>query len=111
MAGEDGRDQITRRDFVKSSGTAAAGMMLAGSMAATVTPLARKRLAMVGTGHRGTGMWGKDIFDRYSNETEFVGLCDKNGLRAEAGRKLIGANCPIFTNFDEMIAKTRPEQL
>ena len=79
--------------------------------AATVTPLARRRYAMVGTGHRGTGMWGKDIFERYANEIEFVGLCDKNGKRAEAGKKLIGAGCPTFTNFDEMVAKARPDLL
>jgi predicted dehydrogenase len=54
-------------------------------------------------------MWGKDVTERYSNEVEFVGLCDKNGKRAEAGRKLIGASCPTFTDFDEMITKTRPE--
>ena len=72
---------------------------------------ARRRYAMIGTGHRGTGMWGKDIFERYANEIEFVGLCDKNGKRAEAGRKLIGATCPTFTDFDEMVAKTKPELL
>jgi len=103
---------INRRDFVKAGTAAAASVLLAGSMpAATVTPLARKRYAMIGTGHRGTGMWGKDIFERYANEIEFVGLCDKNGKRAEAGRKLIGAACPTFTDFDEMVAKTRPELL
>jgi hypothetical protein len=60
---------INRREFVKASGVAAASAVLAGSLsAAIVTPLARKRYAMVGTGHRGTGMWGKDIFERYSNE-------------------------------------------
>lgn len=106
------KGSINRRDFVKASGVAAASALLTGSLsAATVTPLARKRYAMVGTGHRGTGMWGKDIFERYSNEIEFVGLCDKNGKRAEAGKKLIGASCPTFTSFDEMVAKTKPELL
>jgi predicted dehydrogenase len=104
-------NSINRRDFVKASGVAAASALLAGSLGATVTPLARKRYALIGTGHRGTGMWGKDIFDRYANEIEFVGLCDKNAKRAEAGKKLIGANCPTFTDFDEMVAKARPELL
>ena len=103
---------INRRDFVKASGVAAASVLLAGSLSsATVTPLARRRYAMVGTGHRGTGMWGKDVFERYASEIEFVGLCDKNGKRAEAGKKLIGADCPTFTNFEEMVAKTKPELL
>jgi len=100
---------IDRRDFVKASGAAAAGALLAGPSAASVRSLARKRYAIVGTGHRATGMWGKDLADRYSNEIEFVGLCDKNPLRVEAGRKLIDVECPTFTNFDEMIDKAKPE--
>lgn len=96
---------------MKNTGAAAAAALLSRSVSATVTPLARKRYAMVGTGHRGTGMWGKDIFDRYPNEIEFVGLCDKNGKRAEAGKKLIGADCPTFTNFEEMVTTTKPELL
>lgn len=102
---------IDRRNFVKTAGVAAASLALAGSIPASVTPLARRRYAMVGTGHRGTGMWGKDIATKYSNEIEFVGLCDINGKRAEAGRKLIGVECPTFTNFDEMIAKAKPDLL
>ena len=101
-----------RRDFVKLTGAVAASAVLAGTVPAIVTPVAKRRkYALVGTGHRGTGMWGKDIFERYSSEIEFVGLCDKNGKRAEAGRKLIGASCPTFTDFDEMLAKTKPEVL
>ena len=102
---------INRRDFVKVGGAAAASVMLAGTMAASVTPLARKRYALIGTGHRGTSMWGKDIFEKYANEVEFVALCDKNIKRAEAGKKLIGASCPTFTDFDEMVAKTKPDLL
>jgi predicted dehydrogenase len=56
-------------------------------------------------------MWGKDIVERYGSEIEFVGLCDKNVKRVEAGKKLIGASCPTFTNFDEMTAATKPELL
>lgn len=105
-------ETINRRDFVKAGTAAAASVLLAGSMsAATVTPLARRRYAMIGTGHRGTGMWGKDLVTKYSNEIEFVGLCDINGKRVEAGRKLIGAECPTYTNFDEMLTKTKPDLL
>lgn len=102
---------IDRREFVKVSGAAAAVVLGAKSIPASVTPLARRRYAMVGTGHRGTGMWGKDLVTRYSSELEFVGLCDINGKRVEAGRKLIGVDCPTFTNFDEMLAKSKPDLL
>jgi len=100
---------IDRRGFVKATGTAAAGALLARSLPVTAKSLARKRFAIIGTGHRATGMWGKDLADRYKDEVEFVGLCDKNPLRVEAGRKLIGVPCPTFTNFDEMVDKVRPE--
>lgn len=102
--------KLDRREFVKTT-TGAAAAVLVGStvVPAIVTPLARKRYAIVGTGHRATGMWGKDVAERYANEIEFVGLCDINPLRAEAGRKLIGVECPTFTNFDQMLDKTKPE--
>jgi predicted dehydrogenase len=103
------KDKIDRRDFVKVTSAAAATGLLAGALPITATPLARKRYAIVGTGHRATGMWGKDLAERYKNEVDFVGLCDKNPLRVEAGRKLIGVECPTFTNFDEMLDKTKPE--
>ena len=100
-----------RRDFIKSAGAAAASILVSGGLPLSAQP-ARKRLyAIVGTGHRATGMWGKDLAERYTNELEFVGLCDKNAKRAEAGRKLIGVNCPTFTNFDEMLDKSKPDLL
>lgn len=103
---------INRRDFVKTAGGAAAGVLLASSIIpAQVTNNARRRYAIVGTGHRATGMWGVDLFKNYSDKIEFVGLCDKNGKRVEAGKKLIGAECPTFTNFDEMCAKAKPDLL
>ena len=103
--------EIDRRNFIRTAGTAAAGAVIAGSLAVTAQSNARRRYAIVGTGHRATGMWGKDLVSRYSNEVEFVGLCDKNGKRVEAGRKLIGVECPTFTNFDEMLDRVRPELL
>jgi predicted dehydrogenase len=66
---------------------------------------------MVGTGHRGTGMWGVDLAKRYSDVLEFVGLCDTNPKRLAAGRELIGVECPTFTGFEEMLDKVRPELL
>lgn len=98
-------EKINRRNFVK---TATATLFAPAIVTAQNVP---KRYAIVGTGHRGTGMWGKDLVDNYSKKVQFVGLCDKNIKRAEAGKKLIGADCPTFTNFDEMLEKTKPEIL
>ncbi len=104
-------NSINRRDFVKSATVAGAGLLLANSLNISAQSNLKKRYAIIGTGHRATGMWGVDLAKRYSNEVEFVGLCDKNSKRVEAGKKLIGVDCPTFTNFDEMLVKTKPEIL
>ena len=69
----------------------------------------RLRMAIVGTGNRGSLTWGQDVVQGYSDVVEIVGLCDKNSKRVEAAKKLIGVNAPTFTDFDRMIRETRPE--
>jgi len=66
---------------------------------------------MVGTGHRGTGMWGKSVLEAYGDRVEFVGLCDINPGRAASAKKMIRASCPTFTDYEEMIRKTKPEMV
>ena len=104
-------NSINRRDFVKTAGIAAASLLLSNALPAAAQTVQKRRYAIVGTGHRATSMWGVDLANRYKNELEFVGLCDKNGKRAEAARKLIGVESPTFTNFEEMLAKTKPDLL
>jgi predicted dehydrogenase len=99
----------SRRDFVKLAGSAAVGASLFGGEA--LAQPARRRYAIVGTGDRGSGMWGRDLVQNYSDLLEFVGLCDTNPKRALVARDYIGTKCPTFTNFDEMIEKTRPDLL
>jgi len=104
-------NSINRRDFVKSAAVAGAGLLLANSLQINAQTAARKRYAIIGTGHRATSMWGVQVAEKYKNEIEFVGLCDKNAKRAEAGKQLIKVDCPTFTNFEEMLDKTKPEIL
>lgn len=72
-------------------------------------PPARRRIALVGTGHRGTGMWGKELMAGWREHVEIVALCDLNSLRAENARRLIGTNAPIFTDVDAMLAQMQPD--
>jgi predicted dehydrogenase len=105
-------ERIPRREFVASTTKAAGGAILLSQMPAAVKPPAsaqKKRLAMVGTGHRGTSMWGKNVLDTYKDSVEFVGLCDINPGRMESAKKITGISCATFTNFEEMIVKTKPE--
>ncbi|MGH9969023.1 MAG: Gfo/Idh/MocA family protein [Pyrinomonadaceae bacterium] len=103
---------LNRRDFVKTAGSAvAAASLLSAHDRHALASNARRRYAIVGTGDRGSSMWGRDLVERYSDLLEFVGLCDTNHKRAAAARELIGVDCPTFTSFEEMLQKSRPELL
>ncbi len=67
------------------------------------------RIVLVGTGIRGTSFWGKRLVEEYADILEFVGLSDINPGRLAFGKKFIGTNCPTFTDFNEMLSKTKPD--
>src|ERR671925_1475524 len=101
---------VNRRDFVKTAGSAVAATSLLGADAFAQAPAGgRRRYAIIGTGERATGMWGRQIRERYSDVVQFVGLSDINQKRLEASKKLMGVDCPTFTNFDEMLDKAKPD--
>lgn len=93
---------MTRKTFLATL-TAAAG---------TAAPASgKKRVALVGSGHRGSGTWGKDLVSGYSDLVEMVGLCDINPKRVEVARKIIGTNAPTFTDLGKMLSATKPDML
>ncbi len=102
-----------RRRFIKQTGAAVAGSILAPSfnLYAGKPKLAKKRIVLVGTGIRGINFWGKTVKERYGDITEFVGLCDANPGRVAYAKKYIGVDCPTFTNFEEMVKTTKPDML
>lgn len=103
---------MDRRTFVKTTGASLAGGVLVSPLAPSVAAGRqgrKKRLVMVGTGSRGTGMWGKSVVEEHGDHVEFVGLCDINPGRVEYARRYIGVDCPVFTDFEEMIRRTRPD--
>jgi predicted dehydrogenase len=100
----------SRREFVKVAGSAALGASLF-NVDALAQPPSKRRYAIVGTGDRGSGMWGRDLVRRYPDLLEFVGLCDINPKRSIAAREYIGVNAPTFTNIDEMFDKVKPDLL
>jgi len=67
------------------------------------------KIALVGTGIRGTSFWGKRLIDEYSDILEFVGLSDINIGRLQYAKKYIGVDCKTFVNFDEMLDTTKPD--
>lgn len=113
---EENRHSVSRREFIKTSGTAVAASIVAAPSVDTSLPLrvrnrAKMRYAIVGTGIRGITMWGRDVAQEYSDYVDFVGLCDINPGRVEFARDYIGVDCPTFTDFSEMIRQTGPDTL
>lgn len=101
-------DPLSRRDFLATAGAAVAASAVPAWAAPSGT---RRRYALVGTGIRGTRMWGRDVRERYSDVAEFVGLCDVNPLRVAAGKRYIGASCPTFTSVEAMLDAAKPDAL
>jgi predicted dehydrogenase len=116
---------MSRRNFLAVSGAIAGTTLLnplselkAETAASQQSKAAKLKLAMVGTGSRGTSMWGRDLLTRYPERVEFVGLCDMNPGRVEAGKKIIKADCPVYADgkqpmqaFEKMIRETKPDML
>jgi predicted dehydrogenase len=99
---------LSRRSLLAGAGGAAAASLVPRGAKAAST---RRRYAIIGTGWRGSGMWGEDLVKSYADVLDFVGLCDANPKRAEAARRRMGVSCPTFTSFDEMCDRTKPELL
>lgn len=66
---------------------------------------------MVGTGDRGTRMWGVPIVKEFGDLVEFVGLCDINPGRAQTAKQFMNVNCPSYADFHKMMKGTRPDML
>jgi predicted dehydrogenase len=110
------KNQInSRRDFIAKSGSLLAGSFMVHPIAEALTfwdkPDQKMRLALIGTGVRGCSMFGRDVMRVYKDQVEFVGLSDINEGRLRYGKEYIGADCPLFADADEMLAKTKPDVL
>ena len=108
---------MDRRKFISTSAVAAAGAILssvpgvAKAMSTTGNKGPKRRIALIGTGSRGTSMWGIDVIKDYSDYVEYVGLCDINPGRVEAAKKYMGATCKTFTDFETMMKEVKPDIL
>lgn len=102
---------MKRRQFIHYTAASGAALLLH-PLASLAKPGEQKiKLAIVGTGHRGSGFWGKELLKNFNGHVEFVCLCDKNEGRVNYVKNDMGAGCPAFTNFDEMLKSTKPDYL
>lgn len=101
---------MKRRTFIKAtSGTVLGAALTSNQLLGAITPGAKRKIALVGTGIRGTTMWGRTLQREYGDVLEFVGLCDKNPGRVAYAKKYIGADCAVYTDFEKMVRETRPD--
>ena len=71
----------------------------------------KRRVALIGTGHRGAGTWGRELLAECGEWVELVGLSDCNAMRLERARAAIGVDAPVFADLGEMLAAARPDTL
>lgn len=113
---ENSSKTLNRRDFIKVSATAGAGVLLSESIfGKTISTLnSKKRYAVVGVGHR-TQMFQDAIYTTFKNSCEVVGFCDTNLGRLkhyqDYANRATGKTIPIYDakDFDKMIEETKPD--
>ncbi len=77
----------------------------------TAEPPAKCRIALAGTGDRGTSMWARELLKDQSPLVDLVGLHDSNLLRLEAAWTLLNSSVPDFADPDEMLRAVHPQKL
>ncbi len=99
-----------RRTFLKSTSVLGAAFVASQAQAyALWKSTAKKQVALVGTGIRGSSLWGRNLVENYSDQVHFVGLCDINPGRVAFVKEQMGVDCPAFTDFDKMMDEVKPE--
>jgi predicted dehydrogenase len=99
----------SRREFLYAAGAAAATAALPVPLGAE--PPRKTRYAIVGTGHRGSGMWGAEALTRHGDTLDLVALCDVNPRRAEAANTLMGTTAPVYPDLDRMLDAVKVDRL
>lgn len=103
------KKDLSRRKFLASVSMLAAGCAVSTPSHLMPAPNQKLKVALVGTGIRGSSFWGKRLVDQYSDILEFVGLSDINPGRLEGVKQYMGVTCPTFIDFDKMLNQTEPD--
>ena len=107
--------EMSRRDFIRKSSVSAAALgavAVAGPLSALASSAEKKvRVALVGTGIRGSTTWGMNLIRDVGDYVEIVGLCDINSKRVEVANRWMGGKIPTFTDFDKMVRQTTPDKV
>lgn len=68
-----------------------------------------KKIAVVGAGYRCFTAFAQPLTQYYSDRVKIAGVCDTNIKRCEYFKKHLGSDIGVFTDFDEMTDKIRPD--
>ncbi len=110
-------EYIDRREFIGRAAKVAAAATTIGifnpfapSRAANGKKL---KVALVGTGKRGTGMWGSKLIQHFENYVEMVALCDINPKRLKVAQRMMNINADLYlaNEFDKMITDKKPDSV
>ena len=71
--------------------------------------MTKKKYVLIGASNRGLYMFAKPMVEELQHCAEIVGIFDPNPLRMEFVKKDAGLSCPSYTDFDKMIAETKPD--
>ena len=104
---------LGRREFLGYTGKLAAGALAlnAANQTAGAAPSPKTRLALVGTGSRGSGTWGRRLLQTHSDYVEMVGFCDINPKRLARTPAYCNVEAPTYVarDFDRMVRETKPD--
>ena len=68
-----------------------------------------KKYVLAGASGRVLDMYARPIKERFADCAKVVGIFDVNPLRAKKIKEMAGLNCEVFTDFDVMLKKTKPD--
>ena len=100
---------MQRRKFIQYTSAASAAMVLPSLKPFDNTNTAKIKLVQAGTGHRGTGFWGKGLIDAFKDQIDYAGVYDLNSGRSEYAKNLYGGSCKQYLDFDKMLDETKPD--
>jgi len=71
--------------------------------------MAPKRYAVVGTGHRGLGMFAGPLSSDFPATAELAAMCDSNPIRLANAAAELPRPVPTFTDFQAMMSQADPD--
>jgi predicted dehydrogenase len=108
---------FSRRDFIKTSSVASAGILLTGNpFLKHENSNTKKRIAIVGVGVR-SRMYERALLSVYKDFYELVGFCDVNvgrfKLAQNWAKRITDKIQPVYDakDFDKLIKETKPDRV